>query len=273
MKDSRPNVLSPGEVETYRRDGYLVPRFRLEGRELEKLQALMADLVANNPTLLDKAIVSPHVPGSGVQGVRASAGWMEIAAHPRILDIVEQIVGPDIVLWGTTVFYKRAERGPATAWHRDGQVWPIEPLATTSVWIAVSDSTVENGCLRVIPGSHAARRVGDHVWQDRDDLMVRRELAPEEFDAGLARDVELKAGEMVLFDVYTVHGAEHNRGRMPRAGYALRFMPAISHFNHDSAGFPGEPGYAHETRALTLMRGVDRSGRNDFSRGHPALAS
>lgn len=109
----------------------------------------------------------------------------------------------------------------------------------------MSDSTVENGCLRVIPCSHAAQRIGEHVFQDRDDLTVRRELATEEFDARLASDVKLKAGRMVLCDVYTVHGADHNRGRLPRASYAVRFMPATSHFDHDAAGFHGKPGYAH----------------------------
>ena len=64
-------------------------------------------------------------------------------SHPRILDMVEQVVGPDIVLWGTTLFYKRAVSGPETGWHRDGQVWPIKPLATTSVWIAATESTVQ----------------------------------------------------------------------------------------------------------------------------------
>ena len=272
MTLSGEKILSDQEIAAYRRDGYIVPRFRLQGAELAKLQSLMKQLVADNPALLDKAIVSPHVPGSGVQGLKAAPGWRDIATHPRILDMMEQIVGPDIILWGTTVFYKRAIEGPATAWHRDGQVWPIKPLATTTVWIAATESTVENGCLRVIPGSHASGRVGEHVFEDRNDLAVRRSLAPTEFDESLARDVELEAGEMVIFDVVTVHGARHNRGSRPRGGYALRFMPATSHFDHDGAEYRDEPGYAHNTRPLLLVRGVDRCGRNDFARGHPAFA-
>ena len=151
------SILSPEEIAAYRRDGYVVPRFRLEGEDLAGLQQAVAHLVEDNPTLLDQSIVAPHVPGSGVQGVkvRSPEYWKRVALHPRIVDMVEQVVGPDIVLWGTTLFYKRAVSGPATGWHRDGQVWPIKPLATTSVWIAATESTVRNGCLRVIPGSHA----------------------------------------------------------------------------------------------------------------------
>jgi len=86
------------------------------------------------------------VPGSGVQGVkvRSPEYWKRTALHPRILDMVEQVNGPDIILWGTTLFYKRAISGPETGWHRDGQS-AIKPLATTSVWIAATESTVRNG--------------------------------------------------------------------------------------------------------------------------------
>lgn len=122
------------------------------------------------------------------------------------------------MLWGTTLFYKRALSGPATGWHRDGQVWPIKPLATTSVWIAATESTARNGCLRMIPGSHAAQRIGEHVFEDRKDMIVRRSLARDEFDESTAVDIELEPGQMVMFDVYTVHGATHNRGDVPRAG-------------------------------------------------------
>lgn len=267
-------ILSPDEIAAYRRDGYVVPRLRLGGGDLAALQQAVAHLVEDNPTLLDQSIVAPHVPGSGVQGVKVRSPdyWKRIALHPAILDMVEQVVGPDIVLWGTTLFYKRALAGPETGWHRDGQVWPIDPLETTSVWIAATESTRRNGCLRFIPGSHAARRIGEHVFQDRTDMIVRRSLAPEEFDEAAAVDAELEPGQMVMFDVYTIHGAAHNRGTVPRAGYALRFMPSTSHFDHDGAERRDEPGYAHDTRPLILARGVDRCGLNDFSRGHPVPA-
>ena len=274
MPDKMTNILSPEELAAYRRDGYIVPRFRLTGDDLAALQNAVNDLIEDNPALLDQSIVSPHIPGSGVQAVkvRSPEYWMRIAKHPRILDIVEQIAGPDIILWGTTLFYKRAIAGPETGWHRDGQVWPIKPLATTTAWIAATVSNKENGCLRVIPGSHLAQRIGEHVFQDRTDMIVRRSLAKEEFDENMAKDIELEPGQMVLFDVYTIHGAAHNRGSIPRAGYALRFMPSTSHFDHDGAERRDEPGYAHDTRALVLARGTDRCGLNDFTRGHPVEA-
>lgn len=267
-----PAILSAGEVAAYHRDGFIVPRYSLPNDDLGKLQALTLKLVADNPNLSDRHMVGPHVPGSGTENLKSSPGWMDIATHPDIVDMIEQIVGPDIILWGTGIFYKRPLAGPATPWHRDAEHTPIRPLATTTVWIAVFDSFLANGCLRFIPGSHAAKQIGSHTYIDRDDLIVGNTLDAEEVDESSARDVELKAGQMVLFDIYSVHGARHNLGKQHRAGYSLRFMPATSHYNHDGAVLRDKKGYGHHTRPLILVRGVDRCGLNDFKRGHPATS-
>lgn len=262
-------VLDDDEIAAYRREGYLVPRWRLPQPDLDRLRHLMARLAEDNPDLLDQPIIGAHLPGSGVQSLKTEPGWLDIATHPRILDIVEQLIGPDIVLWGSSVFYKRAVAGPATSWHQDAQSWPmIRPLATTSVWIAATESNRANGCIRVIPGSHLAQHVGEHGYAAAGTSIVSRSLAPAEFDESDAVDVELEAGQVVIFDVFTIHGGGPNPGTAPRAGYALRFMPATSHYDHDGAENRNAPGYAHDTRPLLLVRGIDRCGRNDFERGH-----
>jgi hypothetical protein len=269
MIDQATQLLSDEELETYRNDGFLVPRYRLDDATVAKLQTLTEQLVADNPHLLDQPMACPHVPGSGVQGLKSTRQWLDVSICPAILDIIEQIVGPDIILWGSNVFYKRPEAGPAVPWHRDATYWPIKPLTTTSVWIAIWDSVIENGCVRFIPGSHVARDAGRHFHSDDPSLMFPGTLAPEEFDAGAASDVELEPGQLVIFDAFTIHGSQPNRGRRHRAGYGLRFMPSTSHFNHDAAVHRTEAGSAHHTRPLVLARGIDRCGLNDFSRGHP----
>lgn len=266
-------VLTSAEVMAYRRDGFVVPGHRLAGAALARLQRLTAKLIAENPGLVDGPITSPHVPGSGTEGVKGDREWLEVATQPELLDIVEQLIGPDIILWGTTMFYKKPRKGPVTPWHRDGFAWPIMPLATTSIWIAAYDSKIENGCLRCIPGSHVGQRVGEHDRTRREGQMFAGDLARGEYDESTACDIELEAGQMVVFDVYTVHGARPNQGTMGRAGYALRFMPATSLFDHDYKQDSAEPGFSHGTRPLILLRGEDRTHRNDFRRGHPALAA
>jgi hypothetical protein len=269
---ARPAHLTSEDLAAYERDGFVVPNFRLSDDEVGRLRELIAKLVADNPTLADHVMNSAHVPGSGVQGLKSGSGWMEFGAHPAILDMIEQIIGPDIVLWGSATFYKRAGKGPATPWHRDATYIPIKPLRSMSVWIAASDSLIDNSCLRFIRGSHKTNHAGKHRQERRKDWSISLTIDQGEYDEAQAVDVELKAGQMVIFEGFTIHGSRHNLGNRERASLALRFMPATSLFDHD--GTPDElrnNEYGHHTRPLILVRGIDRAG-NDFRRGHPDRA-
>ena len=263
------SILSDAEVAAFREEGVLVPGFRLPEDVLGRLQSLAARLISDNPHLGDEPVASPHVPGSGVQNVRSGPAWIDVPTFPPLLDLVEQLIGPDVILWGTTLFHKPAGLARGVPWHRDGRYWPIKPLATTSVWIAVTDCTAENGCLRVIPGSHAAREIGRHFRDHSDRVTIPETLCEDEFDETDARDLELEAGQMAVFDIYMIHGSNPNPTGAPRIGYALRFMPATSHYDHHDLPIPDSRGSAHHTRPLLLVRGRDVSGRNDFTIGHP----
>jgi ectoine hydroxylase-related dioxygenase (phytanoyl-CoA dioxygenase family) len=269
MGEASPRVLGADEIAAYQRDGFVVPRWRLPHADLARLQRLTERLCADNPHLVDTPLTCPHVPGSGVQRLKSSPEWLELSTHSGVLDMVEQLLGPDLILWGSNLFYKRPVEGPATPWHRDGAHWVMRPLVTTSVWIAITDSRLDNGCLRFIPGSHANGEMGEHYDATEPGLIFPGSIRAEEFDETQAVDVEVEAGQMVLFSAYTIHGARANRGTRPRGGYSLRYMPATSRFHHDMAVRRDTPGSAQHTRPLILVRGVDRAG-NDFKRGHPA---
>ena len=114
----------------------------------------------------------------------------------EILDLVEQVIGPDIILWGCHVFCKPAGDGQETPWHQDGHYWPIRPLDNCTVWVALDPSTVDNGCLRVIPGSHAARQCLVHLHEDRDDLVLQQRADESSFDVSTAVDLQLQPDEL-----------------------------------------------------------------------------
>ena len=133
------SILSQIEIAAYRAGGVVVPEFRLPPDRLAHLQSLAARLIADNPHMGDEPVASPHVPGSGVQNVKSDPAWIDIPTFPPILDMMEQLIGPDVILWGTTLFHKPAGLDRGVPWHRDGRYWPIKPLATTSVWVAVTD--------------------------------------------------------------------------------------------------------------------------------------
>ena len=270
-------ALSQAEVGQYHDQGYLVPSLRLPTPLVDSLRDALDRLIRHNPGVRPEKLVSAHLSGRGGQanaeGVRGQAEFMALARHPQILDAVEQLIGPDIILWGCHVFCKPAGDGHETPWHQDGHYWPIRPLATCTVWVALDASTVENGCLRVIPRSHLARVSHPHLHEDRQDLALQQRLADDSFDAATAVDIVLQPGQMSMHDVYMIHGANANRSPKRRAGVALRYMPGSSVFERNLDPVAGRSGVpvAFATRPLWLLRGTDRSGRNDFKVGFDAL--
>src|SRR4051812_9283757 len=109
--------LSQADVEQYRRDGWVVPNYRLSKERTDRLRGYLFKLFELNPGVASHTN-SPHIPGSGTMGVKSFHGWMEYCEDPTILDMIEQLIGPDIILWGTSTFYKKAAKGGATPWHR-----------------------------------------------------------------------------------------------------------------------------------------------------------
>jgi ectoine hydroxylase-related dioxygenase (phytanoyl-CoA dioxygenase family) len=262
--------MSEREIEAYREIGLVVPETRLEDYKVKHLRATLDRLVAANPGIRPERLVSAHIEGKNAEGVRGSRDFLDLARDPAILDLVEQVIGPDIILWGCQIFCKPGGDGMEVPWHQDGHYWPIRPLATCTVWLALDPSKVANGCLRIIPGSHRARRLHEHVREERLDVVLNQSVKPGLFDPNTAFDVELEPGQMSLHDVYLIHGSNANRSPKRRAGVALRYMPATSLFDRELMKPSAQSGYTVDfaTRPLWLLRGSDRAGRNDFTIGH-----
>ncbi len=264
-------MLSEAEIAAYERDGLVVPDYRLPDELLARMRRSLDELVGDNPDVPTDTMFCPHITQGGTQGLTGADAWLDYARLPAILDMAAQLIGPDIILWGTTLFGKPAGAGKAVPWHQDGHYWPIEPLATCSVWIALDDATPGNGCLRYIPGSHRGRRLFGHTTSGSDELVLNQVLDADAFDQAAARDVVLEAGQMSFHDIYLVHGSAANRSVRRRAGYVLRYMPASSLFDRAlGAELAARSGNVVDfaTRALFLLRGRDRSGGNDLRIGH-----
>jgi hypothetical protein len=266
--------LTAAEIGLYQTQGYVVPAFRLNTGWVERLQQALESLLALNPDIRPEKLVSAHLVapagGSNGEGVRGVGEFLELARSPDILDLVEAVIGPDIILWGAHVFCKPAGEGFETPWHQDGHYWPIRPLANCTVWVALEPSNRFNGCLRVIPGSHRARTLHPHLFEDRADLTLSQRMEAGSFDESQAHDIELEPGQMSMHDVYMIHGAAANRSGMRRTGIALRYMPGGSLFDRSLRPAEGRSGLpvSFATRPLWLLRGRDLTGRNDFKVGH-----
>jgi hypothetical protein len=263
-------ILSAHEINLYKEQGYLIPSYHLSASALTELRDAYDRLLSRNPDIPSDFMLGPHMESPGAQGVKGSKEWVEFAKIPEILDIAEQLIGKDLILWGMSIFGKPARVGKATPWHQDGDYYPIYPLETVSVWIAIDDSTTETGCMKFIPGSHKRREIFSRHWEEKENLTINLVCDEQHFDENTAQDVVLKAGQMSFHDIYMIHGSSPNTTEKRRAALVLRIMPGNCYFDHgfgqDRVGSDQVHDYGR--RPLYLLRGQDRTGRNDFEIGH-----
>lgn len=154
----------------------------------------------------------------------------DLCTSPKLLDLVEALLGPDLVLLYSHILNKKPG-GLRVAWHQDGPYWHrIEPKIAVTAWIALDDATPENGCMRVIPGSHRGHRDLGQRLVDVPDLIQDRpyELPPDVFDPSRAVDIVMRRGDVSLHDSYLVHGSEPNRSAGRRAALTIRYVSATT---------------------------------------------
>jgi Phytanoyl-CoA dioxygenase (PhyH) len=249
-------MLTDDQVQQYHRDGYIVPNFTVPQATLDEIKALHTKLIEREPQFRD------YCPAL----LEYDAGFLGYCNNQAILDMVAQLIGPNIALWNTSFFAKPAGNGKRTPWHQDGEYWPIRPLATCTAWLALDDSTPENGCLRVIKGSHTARALKAHNTLKSDDVTLTQELKPSEYNEADAADIILRAGQISLHDVYLLHGSEANSSPKPRRGMTMRFMPTTSLFDRQLAQQKSVQMSItdHSGRDVYLMRGADVHGGNQL---------
>ncbi len=250
-------MLSEAEVAQYHRDGFIIPDFRLPKQTINDIRDAHSRLLERHPEFVD------YCPSL----LAYDTGFLNYARIPEIVSMVRQVAGEDLALWNASFFAKPAGTGKRTPWHQDGEYWPIRPLATCTVWIAVDAATPENGCLRVIRGSHKDSELKPHRTIDEPGAPLNQELHPDAFDENEAVDLVLEEGQISLHDVYLLHGSEANTSPNSRRGMTLRFMPTTSLFDRDVAHemHKSMDITDHSYRTLYLMSGVDRHGGNDFT--------
>lgn len=146
----------------------------------------------------------------------------DLATLPSILDVVQDIVGPNIICWATHYFCKLPGDDMGVAWHQDCSYWALTPSKTATVWLAIDDADRENGCMRVIPGSHL---YGHLAFRESDakERNVLTQTIDEAEKFGLPVEVELKAGEFSVHSDLLVHGSLPNRSPRRRCGLTLRY--------------------------------------------------
>jgi ectoine hydroxylase-related dioxygenase (phytanoyl-CoA dioxygenase family) len=260
-------MLTAEEIRHYREHGYVFPDYRLPQDLLSRLKDAVDRVLETYTDVSQEDLANPHmIPPT--EGANMNP-FMAAARHPGVLDRVAQLLGPDLVLWITRILCKPAVNGREVPWHQDGEYWLMRPLATCSVWLAIDPVSTVNGCMRFIPGSHKRQELYRHHVSERKNLVLNLELDQDQFDEADAVNVELKPGQMSLHDVRLIHGSLANTSGQRRAALIMRYMPATSHYDRSLVKQRRDDSpFNIVDQPLVLMRGVDRSGKNDFSHGH-----
>ena len=253
----------------YEINGLVKAPFVLPGFLIDKMLESLEKLLSDNPNIPPESLICPHISYGATHNARSAAKWLDYASNPDILDLVEQLIGPNIVLWGSQVFCKPPQHGKGVPWHQDGHYWPIKPLATCSVWIALDPANSLNGCMQYIPGSHISKKLVPHTTSLDKQVVLGEKIAMDGIDEAKAADNSLAKGEFSLHDVYLIHGSLPNKSKKRRAGFVIRYMPSNSLFSR-VPGLKNQRGVTFDmsNRPIWLLRGKDESQNNNFEVGH-----
>ena len=254
-------MLTDAQIAQYHKDGFIVPDYQLPQEMLTALSRDVDQFIGDDPERRQFVPTMFDYDGR----------FVEYARDPALLDMIEQLAGPDFALWNMSLFGKPARDGKKVPWHQDGEYWPIRPMATTRIWIALDETSRENGCLRYVRGSHKRQEIRQHHEAENRDMLLHYGIDPGEIDETDVFDLVLEPGQMAIHDIYMVHGSEANETDRPRRAIVLNYMPTTSHFDHALAAkqyAEMDISFDHTHRPLFLMRGIDRCGKNDFEIGH-----
>ena len=232
-------MLTANDVEFYRTNGYLAPIRAFSAEEAARYRGALEDFELQNPE--HKAVLRNKT--------HLALAWAdELIRHPRILDAVETIIGPNILCWGSSFFIKNAHDPSYVSWHQDSTYWGLEPPDIVTAWVALSDSVEENGAMRVVPGTHLMDQVAHRDTFAQDNLLSRGQEIAVEVDSTRAATLELQSGEMSLHHVRLIYGSDPNPSGRRRIGFAIRYLPT---YVRQVVG---------KTDSATLVRGIDHHG-------------
>ena len=236
--------LSPDEIETFHKQGYVGPFTAFEPEEMERVKAIVYQQVLTTPTqYCPFGLRSRHLDSRTVYN---------LCSAPAIIDRMASVYGPDLILWNSNLF----DKPPATAeqmeeypWHQDHYNWNMEPVLNISAWLAITPATVKNGCVELIPGSH--REIIPPTLDTDAGLSLRFggvASDPSYVDPSRKVAMKLKPGQFFLFNERVLHHSNPNRTQERRLGLAIRVTVPIVRVTEP---FPG-----------ILVRGHDRMGFN-----------
>ncbi|HEY8455077.1 MAG TPA: phytanoyl-CoA dioxygenase family protein [Actinopolymorphaceae bacterium] len=225
-------------LEQYDTEGYAIFRNVIDEELIKEVHAHVDWLQAKHPELRPEQL--------GHVLMRDDPFWVRLVSDDRLLDIAELFIGPDIALFASHYICKPPYSGQPVLWHQDGAFWPLEPMEVVTLWLAADPSTPENGCVRLIPGTHK-RDLADMRDNTEVASVLGKEIAAE-VDESKAVDIVLEPGDVEVHHPNIVHGSNANTSPHRRCGLTIRYIPTTTRIVTDDPPWPsafllrGHPG-------------------------------
>jgi non-haem Fe2+, alpha-ketoglutarate-dependent halogenase len=237
-----PKTLSDATVRQFHDKGYVFPVPAFSPEELQRYRKCFAEFEAREGgTLTGGARNKSHL----------FLRWLyDVVCHPKILDAVEDLIGPNILLYHAQWFVKEPNTSSFVSLHQDTAYWSLDRPEGLSAWVAFEPSTRQSGCMQVIPETHK-QALPHEDRRSPDNMLWRGQTVVGRLDAPRAVYMELQPGEMSIHHARIVHGSGPNRSPHRRIGYSIRYIPT-----HIARTGPRD--------SAMLVRGVDEYGHFDL---------
>jgi non-haem Fe2+, alpha-ketoglutarate-dependent halogenase len=215
-------MLNLEQQRFYEENGYLCPLRVFSDSETEAFREHFDQYTDENRERLSKLIPRERRAVYGL--THLSLPWVyQMASHPKVLDAVEGAIGPNILVWGSDWFVKFPRDPAFISWHQDGAYWGLQPPKVTTAWIALSPSTLESGCMQVMPGTQKMELPQRETY-GVDNALSRGQEIMIEVDESKAAALVLAPGEMSLHHIGIAHGSKPNHADYARVGIAVRYI-------------------------------------------------
>ena len=211
-----PKILTDTQVKGYEKDGYVCP-----------VRVMPSDDAADfrrKFEAYEEANGGWYELSKGQKLYLLQTWARDLVSHPKVLDAVEDVLGPDILCWGQSLFVKDAHDPGYVSMHQDGTYWGLSKPDVVTAWIALSPATEQSGCMKVVPGTHAMELQAHNDTLDKDNLLTRGQEIAVDVDENEAVFMPLQPGEISLHHVRLVHGSAPNQSDDRRIGVAVRYI-------------------------------------------------
>lgn len=221
-----PKSLTDEQVEQYHRDGFIGPVDALNADETTDFRAKFEAYEAAHEGWYEM---------SKGQKLYLLQRWArDLGEHPRILDAVEDVMGPNLMVWGLSLFVKDAQTPSYVSWHQDSTYWGLSKPNVTTAWIALSPANKLSGCMKMMPGTHKWEQIAHKDTLAAENLLTRGQEIEVDVNEDDAAYLELEPGQISLHNIRTVHASAPNQSDYRRIGIAIRYItPDVKQINAD----------------------------------------